>query len=247
MRQSLTTELIRRLTAAPPAQDLDIYDTHQPRLVLRARVSGRHSYRVTLGRGRWFSLGAVDAIPSPAQARVLAQQRLGEYASGKDPRLEKRRTKDDTLSTYLTNTYQPWLTLHRRSAIDTVARLLAICAGELHGIKLSALTAWHVERWRSARLKAGRTAGTVNRDLAALRAMLSRAVEWGHLQTHPLRSVRALREDKAGRLRYLLPAEETRLRAALKARDDDRRHGYIARLGTRCPGRVALGVPRTRR
>jgi integrase len=63
----------------------------------------------------------------------------------------------------------------------------------------------------------------VNRDLAALRAMLSRAVEWGHLQAHPLRSVRALREDKAGRLRYLLPAEETRLRAALKTRDHDRR------------------------
>lgn len=35
--------------------------------------------------------------------------------------------------------------------------------------------------------------------------------------------MRALREDKAGRLRCLLPAEETRLRAALKTRDDDRR------------------------
>lgn len=223
MRQSITTELIRRVTATPPARDLDIYDNHQPRLVLRARASGRHSYRVSLGRGRWFSLGPVEAILSPAQARLLAQQRLGQYASGTDPRLEKRRAKEDTLSTYLTNTYQPWLTQHRRSAADTAARLFTICDGEFSGIKLSALTAWHVERWRSARLKAGRAAATVNRDLAALRAMLSRAVEWGHLQTHPLRSVRALREDKVGRLRYLLAAEESRLRNAFKTRDDERR------------------------
>lgn len=117
----------------------------------------------------------------------------------------------------MTNRYQPWLALHRRSAADTVARLLAMCSGELHDVKLSALTAWHVERWRSARLKAGRTAETANRDLAALRAILSRGVEWGHLQVHPLRSVRALREHKADWLRYLLAAEETRsLHTALR-------------------------------
>ncbi|MEO6237353.1 MAG: hypothetical protein ABIQ52_10175, partial [Vicinamibacterales bacterium] len=58
-----------------------IYDSHQPRLVLRARATGRHSYRVILDRGRWYSLGSVDRIAAPAIARQLAQQYLGDYAS----------------------------------------------------------------------------------------------------------------------------------------------------------------------
>ncbi|PYR87999.1 MAG: integrase [Acidobacteria bacterium] len=49
--------------------------------------------------------------------------------------------------------------------------------------------------------------------------MFGRAVEWGHLAQHPLRAVKALREDKTGRLRYLSVDEERRLRQALEARD----------------------------
>ena len=222
MRQSITTDLIRRLVASPPNKTVDIYDTHQPRLVLRARPSGQHSYRVSLGRGKWFSLGPVDAIPSPVQARTLAQQRLGQFAAGTDPRLEKRRAKEDTLSAYLLSTYEPWLTAHRKSAHATVARLTMVCE-QLGSLKLSEVTAWHIERLRSARLKAGRKAATLNRDLNALRAMLSRAVEWGHLRVHPMAAVRSLREDKTGRLRYLRPDEESRLRQSLKDRDDERR------------------------
>jgi len=55
MRETITTELLRRLQQAPPTAVLDIYDTKVRRLVLRVRPSGTHSSRVVLGRGRWYT------------------------------------------------------------------------------------------------------------------------------------------------------------------------------------------------
>ena len=66
MRETITTELLRRLQQAPPTVVLDIYDTKVRRLVLRVRPTGMHSYRIALGRGRWYTLGDTDLIPSPA-------------------------------------------------------------------------------------------------------------------------------------------------------------------------------------
>ena len=66
MRETITTELLRRLQHAPPTAVLDIYDTKVPRLVLRVRPTGTHSYRLVLGRGRWYTLGSTDLIPSRA-------------------------------------------------------------------------------------------------------------------------------------------------------------------------------------
>ena len=44
MRETITTELLRRLQRAPPTAVADIYDTKVPGLVLRVRPIGTHSY-----------------------------------------------------------------------------------------------------------------------------------------------------------------------------------------------------------
>jgi len=80
-----------------------------------------------------------------------------------------------------------------------------------------------VERWRTARLKAGKAPSTVNRDLAGLRSALTSARVWKFLATNPLQDVKPSRVDTTGIVRYLNADEETRLRAALTARDEDRR------------------------
>jgi integrase len=61
--------------------------------------------------------------------------------------------------------------------------------------------------------------------LDALRAVLSKAVAWGLISEHPMRPVKRTRVDVLGRLRYLSPDEEGRLRAALVTRDEARRDG----------------------
>jgi integrase len=80
-----------------------------------------------------------------------------------------------------------------------------------------------VEKWRSARLKAGKSKATTNRDLNTLKAALRLAVRWRLLAAYPLGDVKQARVDTAGRVRFLAPDEESRLRKALDARDDARR------------------------
>jgi Arm domain-containing DNA-binding protein len=165
MRETITTELLRRLQQAPPTAVLDIYDTKVRRLVLRVRPTGTHSYRIALGRGRWYTLGDTDLIPSPALARAEAQKRLGDYASGSDPRVAKRAARQLTFTDYLDQVYSPWLNAHQRTGDETIARLKTLFAPSLGPLNLSELSAWQIEKWRSDRLKKGRTPATVNRDL----------------------------------------------------------------------------------
>ena len=137
MRETITTELLRRLQQAPPTAVLDIYDTKVRRLVLRVRPTGTHWYRLVLGRGRWYTLGDTDLIPSPALARAEAQKRLGDYASGADPRVAKRAARQLTFTDYLDQVYAPWLSAHQRTGDETIARLKTLFAPSLGPLNLS--------------------------------------------------------------------------------------------------------------
>ncbi len=228
MATKLTTEILRALTKTPPRTVRDLYDTKQPGLVLRVRPSGTHTYRVQLGRGRWHTLGLADDI-TPEQARLLAQGVRGDVskakALGQDDPVEARRRKAavPTFEAFVTDRYTPWATVQRKTGAEQATRLTAVFGPTLRAVRLDAITAFHIERWRSARLKEGITASTINRDLNTLRGALSRAVEWGMLSTHPLAKVKASKVDTRAVVRFLAADEDKRLRAALVARDDVRR------------------------
>lgn len=66
-----------------------------------------------------------------------------------------------------------------------------------------------VERYKAKR-KAEVSPATVNRGLACLRTMFNKAIEWGKLETSPLRAVKKLKEPP-GRERILSAAEAARL------------------------------------
>ena len=63
----------------------------------------------------------------------------------------------------------------------------------------------------------------MNRELDTLRAALNKAVQWGILKSNPMASVKRSKVDSAAPIRYLLPDEDKRLRAALDARETKRR------------------------
>jgi integrase len=107
---------------------------------------------------------------------------------------------------------------------------------DLLDLPLSELTTARIDRWRTMRkyrhvsTDPSATARsrevsptTIKNNIAALRAALNRATEWGILPAMPLGRIKLRATDENAVVRYLAADEEARLRAALAARDDRRR------------------------
>jgi integrase len=189
-------------------------------LVLRCRASGKHTYRFQVRRGQWTTIGRLDDF-SLEDARTEADALRGDVARGKDPAAEKRRQHASSLEFFLEKEYGPWVTTNRKTGAETLERIRATFR-EFLTVPLPDLNVARLERWRTARLAAGLTPATVNRDIASLRSVLSRALDWGVLASHPLAKLKAAKVDALGVVRFLSPDEERRLREALAARDEKR-------------------------
>lgn len=66
------------------------------------------------------------------------------------------------------------------------------------------ITNWNIEQWKKDRREKVKPA-TVNRELAALKSMFKKAVEWKRLNENPARQVKLFKTQ--GRLRFLMPEE----------------------------------------
>jgi integrase len=67
------------------------------------------------------------------------------------------------------------------------------------------ITSQEIEKYKTERLKRLKPA-TVNRQLACLKHMFNKAIEWGYVKNNPMKDVRMLKEPP-GRIRYLMPDE----------------------------------------
>jgi integrase len=219
MRATITADLIRKLD-----EPCEVWDTKIPGLQLRVRASGRASYRLNYGRNKRITLGTADAL-TPAEARDVARQLLGDVARGLDPQAARRKRQAGSLRDFLKTHYRPWAAANRKTGDQTIARVRAAFPDGMLKRNIAELTSFQLEQWRSARRRAGIRDSTINRDLDALRAVLTKAVAWGVLSESPMGAVRRAKLDAIGRLRFLSPDEERRLREALTARDNERRAG----------------------
>jgi integrase len=222
----INQELIRKLPAGP----VDIRDAKLPGFLVRVRRNGAASYLAVLARGRTHTIGACSKL-TPAEAREEARGLLGDVAKarsrGEDPvaalKAKRAAARAITFETFLDEHFEPWATEHHKRGKETVQRLRTVFA-DLLGLRLTELTPWTVEKWRTARLKQEPRPkpATVNSHLTMLKAALAKAVSWNLLAAHPLEDVKPVKTDKTGRLRFLSATEESRLRAALRARDEAR-------------------------
>ena len=216
----------------PPAALYEVRDSEYTGLVLIVRPSGSMTfclrYRNRAGKAKKYTIGKYGKVTA-SKARSIAKEMLGEVAARKDIQAEKKeeqaaalRLKKSTIQYFIDHKYKDWMLTERRSGSSIIKRLKSNF-GDWYNQSMSDITPWQVTSWRSKKLKSGRKSSTVNRDVSALKALLSKAVEWGDLTTNPLQSLKPLKTDNAGVIRFLSESEEKQLRSALDRRQEIRR------------------------
>jgi integrase len=219
----------------------EVVDTDIKGFLLRVQPSGRKvfyfSYR-TDGIRKRIKIGALGNV-SARVARDEAEKYSANVTTGLDVQAKKKESRikttelrDKTLDKFLTNTYKPWVLANRKSGQHTLD-LIRREFSDYNTFPLEQINVLLIDKWRTSRLKQGIKASTINRSISALRAMLSKAVEWNVLEAHPLRKLKPLKVDSSPNVRYLTPDEENRLYQALDERDqkikNDRENGNAIR------------------
>ncbi|MBV6816053.1 site-specific integrase [Xanthomonas campestris pv. passiflorae] len=202
-------------------------DATVPGLVLRVSATGARCWAIVWGRGQERTFGDYPALPLEA-ARERARKLAGEIAAHGAPLavIEAAKPKPATLGSFVREHYGPWAKANQKAGQATIDALAAHFT-EIVDKPLAAICAFDLERFKSQRLKAGIKPATVNRDLSRIRGALSRAVDWGMLEQHPMRTVKQAKGADDSRVRYLTHEEERQLRAGLQQREHDRRAPHL--------------------
>jgi hypothetical protein len=186
VKASLTAKTINRLK--PAAKPYEVRDTKIKGFLLRVQPSGAMVYYLSYippsGRRQRYRIGAVGSL-TPAQARDIAEELAADVARGIDVQFRKKKFRIEVekarvrvLRGFLEHKYGPWALAERKTGDDTLQRIqYNFC--DLLDRPLGELTHWMAEKWRAEQLKSGKSNATINRDMAALKAALSKAVEWG--------------------------------------------------------------------
>jgi integrase len=149
-------------------------------------------YRVN-GKRCKRRIGPNKKLAQQVMMDVEVKKAKGEYLGVHEA---KRITIADFLTEYLT-----WAIVNKGANTYALNRFCADRLREAFAGYLSGITAKQVEEYKVQRRKAVSPA-TVNRELALLKHIYTKAMEWGYLKTNPLKPVKFLKEPP-GRLRYL--------------------------------------------
>jgi integrase len=215
MPDLITNAFVKSLN--PRDKVYEVRDKEIKGFVLRVHPTGRMVYFMVYARGKRKKLG-VHPSTTPTMARTAAKSVLGKFHNGEDPSDEKRLAKAQTFKQFLDNQYEDWLKANLRTGKATFDSLDTNFK-EFHNLKLFEITPWLVEKWRLRRQKDGVKPTTINRQLADLKACLTRAAQWGVVESNQIEKVKGSRIDSSPKIRYLAEDEESKLRKALDIRE----------------------------
>ena len=226
MIAKLTERFIKNIT--PNTTPYEIRDTEINGFILRVEPSGALTYylvyRTAIGTKKRYRLGKYGSI-TLTQARDLAKQFSAKAISGQDLQeekkkasIEKEKIKTRTLEKFIELHYAPWVTVERKTGTGTIKRL-NLNFSNLMKLSLEEISPLLIEKWRTEQLKSDKVATTVNRDVATLKAVLSKAVAWDWLEISPLIKLKPLKTDNMIMVRYLSTDEEKKLLKTLNERD----------------------------
>lgn len=216
MQTRINNTLIK--TLEPAEKQYDVRDTTLKGFMIRVNPSGKMNFVCQYKRGRRINLGQVGVITC-AQAREKAIEILNLANQGVDPQKNKKNEKL-TLEEFLNHHYIPWVRSNHKRADKTLATI-SRCFKQFYRYNLVEINPAIIERWRTKRLNSGVSNATINRDTVAVRSIITKATEWGFLETNTLSKLKSLKIDQSPKIRYLSQEEEWRLRKTLNQREGE--------------------------
>jgi integrase len=146
------------------------------------------------------------------EAKVTSLKHEDRYNDVFEAKRENLTTFDELSDHYLTN-FQGQKSFHRWKS-----QIIRVLRGTFGGKKLSEIVYLDLETFRNHRkatetyASKPRSEARVNREMAVLKHMLNKAVEWGWLEVSPFkRGSRLMFREKNDRLRFLTHEEADRL------------------------------------
>ncbi len=226
MKTKISESFIKALK--PTESAYEVYDTQETGFCLIVRTSGVISfclrYRNSVGRKKAYTIGKYGMV-AVKQARDIAKKLNGQIANGidiqgdrKQQRVQTEQARQQTLKVFFDERYTSYALSHMKRGEERLYAIEHYFVEPWGDKPLTEINEWLVINWRKRQLKRGLKHGGVNRPVSALKAMMSRAVEWEIIEVNPLANVKALREDPSPVVRYLDESEEKALREALDER-----------------------------
>lgn len=224
IKQRLTESNIKSL--ALQESRYRVWDTLKSNLIIDVLPSGKKVFRLYYrhkGKPRFNTIGTWGAI-TLEQARNLSTSQLGDAIKGVDL-VEKKRTEaaEETrsrlllLGTFINDKYAPWATSNLKSGNESLKSLQRNFYN-LMNKPMDKISVSEITKWQTVEIKRGLKPVTINRALATLRGVLTKAVDHNLLGRNPITKVKDLKHADEQRIRYLTQEEERNLRSALKAR-----------------------------
>ncbi|MBA2649744.1 MAG: site-specific integrase [Legionella sp.] len=223
MITKIGNSLIKQLI--PGEKVYDVRDINLKGFLIRVHPSGSMSYICQYKRGRRVNLGKVGVITA-AQAREKALEILSNINKGMEPTVQKGINKPKTLKEFFEIEYQPWVLSHHKRGNKTIATINR-CFYKFFSKPLIEITPSILEQWSIKRLNEGISNATLNRDIGTLKALMTKATEWGCLKENPLIKLKLFKIDRSPKVRYLSSEEENRIRQVLSDREQQLKQDRI--------------------
>lgn len=137
--------------------------------------------------------------------RIKAQAYEGKFMPGK--------TRDESFSKVL-DEYLAYCKDHQKKSTYQAHHSRANrLRRDFGALRLSQITPFRIEKYKHKRKSTDCAPATINREMAFLRHLFNRAMDWGYARTNPVEKVKFFRENNE-RTRYLTVEEKSRYLAA---------------------------------
>lgn len=229
LNKKLTTKTVNALPAT--GERYRVWDTEIKGFHVRVTPKGKKVYVLAYrhhGIQKEITIDQHGNITAD-EARILAKKKAGLVADETDVQAEKLKAKHkakqekvSSLQAFIDGRYGLWASASLKSwplSKQTVERDFK----HLLSRPVAEITQWDMQKWVAQALKNGSKATTVNRRVAIIKGIVSKAYEWGVITDNPLRGMKAVKTDDKARVRFLAADEEKRLRAELDARQEKQR------------------------